>query len=198
MKISLINLPLTFDLRWEDNVSIYPPLGLCYIASVLRELGKYEVEIIDCPVLNLNKEQLKEKIKKSNPDIIGIACISPVLHNTTIEVSNMIKEINKKIIIVIGGPYATDNFSPILKENKKIDIVMLGEAEFTMLDVVQVIENKNSLSEIKGIAYREDNKIINTPLREMLKELDSLPFPAFDLLPNIKLYIQSSNASFAC
>src|SRR3989344_2762788 len=187
MKITLINLPWTFEIRWQGNTSIYPPLGLCYIASVLRDIGKFDVEIIDCPVLGLNKDQIKERLEKSKPDIVGIACISPVLHNITIEVSNIIKNIDKNILVVIGGPYATSNYNNLLKENN-IDIVMLGESEFTMLDVSSSVKEKKSFSKIKGIAYKEKNQIKCSEQRELLKDLDNLPFPAFDLLPSLNLY----------
>lgn len=188
MKISLINLPLNYEIRWQGNTSIYPPLGLCYIASVLREYGKYDVEIIDAVVLGLSNEQIKKKIEESKPDVVGLACLSSVINKILIQISSIVKEANPNIKTVVGGPYATANDKKLLDENKNIDIILSGEAEFAMLDLVKALDENKSLKNIKGIAYREKGKIIKTETREPLENLDDLPFPAFDLLPDLKLY----------
>lgn len=188
MKIALINLPQTFEFRWQGDTSFHPPLGLCYVASVLRDIGKYSVEIIDCPVLRLDLNGLKNKLKESKPDIIGLACSAAIMFEVTTEVSRMIKgEISKDIVVVVGGHHATKEYE-LMINNPNIDFIMRGEAEFTLLDLVNSFMANTPLKDIKGLIYKENGKVKVNPEREIIKDLDELPLPAWDLLPDLKLY----------
>jgi len=158
----------------REGTMILPPLGLTYIASFLRE-NDIEVKILDLAALNLDNEEAKDKIEKLQPDIIGITSTTNTIEETY-EISNLVDGIAK---IIVGGPHPTNLPERTLNECSAIDVSVVGEGEQTMLELV-----KNSeWNEVKGITYRKNGKIVRTPDRTPIENLDSLPFPARDLLP---------------
>lgn len=161
----------------EESTMISPPMGLAYLAAVLRE-NKIPVKILDAAALNYSIEQIKNFALKDSPDIIGITAATNTIEEAY-KIANAIKPSLPKTKIIVGGPHPSILPEQTLKECSSLDITAVGEAEYTLLEIVQ---NK-TLSKIKGIAYRKNNKIIRTPPRPFIENLDELPFPARDLLP---------------
>ncbi|MFQ5456696.1 MAG: B12-binding domain-containing radical SAM protein [Nitrospirota bacterium] len=187
MKILLIT-PLCQPSLWENEISSrWPSLGLCYIASVLKREG-YEVSIFERRRIidrnrrteenlrALDKETIRY-IKSFNPSFIGITATTPLIMDAY-RVARLIKEGYPSIRIMVGGCHPTAEPVRTLKDCPEIDAVCIGEGEFTFLDFVRGLP----LQEINGIAYREDNKIKLTPKREFYKDIDTIPFPARELL----------------
>lgn len=181
MKVLLVNPNYLNVYKYvsDEATMVQPPLGLAYIAAVLKE-NNIDVEILDLAALNLSNQQAKEIIEKLNPDIIGITAAT----NTIEEAYDLINILNINSKIVVGGPHTSILSEQTLKECQRIDITAKGEGEYTMLEIAQ---NK-PLSEIKGISYRNNNKIITNPPRPAIENLDKLPFPARDMLPLDKYY----------
>ena len=159
----------------EEATMIEPPLGLAYIAAVLRQ-NNIEVKILDAAALNLENSQISRYAEKFKPDVIGITAST-----NTIVVAYEIADAVKKpeIKVVAGGPHTSILPEQTLQECKSIDIAVKGEGEYVILEIAQGRE----LSEIDGITYRKDNEIIRNKDRELIENLDELPFPARDLLP---------------
>lgn len=173
--------PFAYYAKGLNNATIYPPLGLAYMAAVLRNKG-FECIIIDANVLRMSNEKVIERLSEFNPDIVGITS-NIVLVRAGVELSRMIKKtLNKPVII--GGPYATSVVEKTLLDSDALCVVR-GEGEETIVDL---LENLESLSTVKGISYISEGKIKNNQDRELIKNLDSLPFPAYDLLPDLKVY----------
>ncbi|MCB4790816.1 MAG: B12-binding domain-containing radical SAM protein [Elusimicrobia bacterium] len=184
MKITLINPSLMRqdELRW-DKGGTYPPLGLCYIAAVLRN-NKHEVNIIDGEALRITGEKLKERLLKDRPQVIGITSHTPKF-NQLLDTIKTIKELNLQAAIVVGGPHISLIPEKTMKQIPQIAYAVIGEGEYTFLELVNSIENKQPIEKVNGIAYRQGDKIILTSPRDYIKNLDELPLPARDLLPNI-------------
>lgn len=159
-----------------------PSLGLGYIAAVLRE-NDVDVGIID---INLprHRKNLRNLICKYDPDIIGISAMTPSYAKAQ-ELAKISKEVSDATV-VMGGPHPTVMTEDVLK-NKNIDIVVIGEGEYTFLDIVQSSESGSSLSEVKGIYYKKQG-IIKTEMRNFIQDLDELPYPARDLF-DMKYYL---------
>ena len=193
MKVLLINPPQTFYPGSEPPAGNLP-LGLLYIAAVLEKAG-YNVEILDAfmsdsvfrkigDTINVGMPygQIKEEIKKRKPDIVGIANPFTCQVANAIKVGNIVKEINPHILTVVGGPHVTAVPVEFLQEAKNVDIAVIGEGEYTMLDVVSFCEGHKKINEVQGIAYRKDESIaLNSP-RPFIKNLDELPYPAYHLV----------------
>ncbi|MGB2814246.1 MAG: radical SAM protein [Dehalococcoidales bacterium] len=189
-----------------------PPIGLGYIASVLLEAG-HLVEIEDLMLTEISKveEVLKERLKIISPDVTGITCNS---HERffAFDVAKWVKESgNSKV--VMGGPHVTFAAEETLKNVPFIDVIVRHEGELTMKELCNKLESGNSISDVKGISYRDKEGIIHTnPPRPFIVDLDVLPFPARHLLriedyefflpvperPRITSIITSRGCPFTC
>ncbi|MDD5959169.1 MAG: radical SAM protein [Methanobrevibacter wolinii] len=184
MKITFINPPQTAS-KYKFMGVIAPPLGMAYIAAVL-EKNNYDVSIVDACALDYTLEDLSKRIKKENPDIVSISALTPTI-GSALESAQIVKETIPDTMVILGGYHPTFNFEETLHD-ENVDLVIRGEGEYTMLDLVQTIEKGGDLSRVKGIVYEEENEngdkiMIVTPDREPIMDLDELPFPALHLLP---------------
>lgn len=157
------------------------PLGIGYIASVLKKQN-HNVFVIDLTIEDVNYESLTERIKIINPEIIGISALS-YSYNQVKQLSAYLKSvIDSKIIL--GGHLAYYSYEIVLNKTQ-IDICVIGEGEITIVDLLQ---NMNQLNKVKGIAYKQNGKIIVTEPRELIQNLDVLPYPAYELF-DIEKYV---------
>lgn len=175
MKITFVNPPQTAS-KYKFMGVIAPPLGLAYMAAVLEE-NNFSVNIIDASASDMSWEDFENNLKDSNPDIIAITALTPTIEKA-LETARISKELFPNSLIVMGGYHPTFNYEELL-EHDFIDIIIRGEGEYTILDLVSTIEKGEDLSKVKGIAF---NNII-TPDRDLINDLDSLPYPARHLLP---------------
>lgn len=176
---------------------VTPPLGLAYIAAVLEKEG-YEVSIFDVAlegyeniepinedliVYGLKLNEIKKRIQDFLPNIIGVTFPFSSQSENVLDICRIAKEISNDLTVVVGGVHASALPKETLLKNKEIDYVVIGEGEYTFLELVNNLKNSKDVSAIKGIAYRKssDSIQINQP-RELIQDLDSLPFPARHLL----------------
>lgn len=153
---------------------ITPPLGLGYLASSLRQDNHY-VQLLDCVAHNINILDCIERLK---PDFIGITVISPSYTAVIDLIANIRHVSNAKI--VIGGCHATALPEQSLRYTKA-DYCIIGEGEITFRELCSYMD----YHDVKGIAYWNNNSIVINQERKLIQDLDSIPFPAWDLLnPN--------------
>jgi len=193
MKVLLINPPQIFY-PGSDSPSGNLPLGLMYIAGVLDKAG-YKVEILDAFMtdpsflkvedtlqVGMPQGRILEEIKKRKPDIVGIANPFTCQTENSVKVADIVKEVDPEILTVVGGPHVTVVPVDFLKGAKNVDFAVIGEGEYTMLDLAGFIEGDNEITEVQGIAYRKNNAVIINPTRPFIKNLDDLPYPAYNLV----------------
>ena len=179
MKICLISPPYNSAVKSVVGVSS-PPLGLAYIASVLRQ--NPEVKIIDSNILNYTIGDVEEELRSFNPDVVGITSVTPSIYEAY-KVAETAKKVRDDCTVVLGGPHATFMPRQTMEECKYIDIIVRGEGEETTKELIENIEKGASLNEVKGITFREKNEIIDAEPRPFIKNIDDIPFPSRDLLP---------------
>lgn len=193
MKVLLIHPFLTVCA--DDPSGIGSTLGLGYLAAYL-EKEKILVEILDIAAegigrvekigekarYGLSEKEIKERIKKISPDIIGITCISTLHAQDAHETARIAKEVNSKILVVMGGAHPSANSREVLKD-KNVDIVVRGEGEITLFEIVKNFKEGKSLDNIAGTSRRMGKRIIENPMRPPVSNIDALPFPARHLLP---------------
>jgi len=160
----------------------YFPLGLGYIAAYLRHYGNHDVQIYEMEAQGLTCQDITKIIKDHNPDIIGLTCSTPNFFRA-IELAKIIRE-NSKAKIVLGGAHASALAEFIVGTYSDLfDSVVQGEGEITMLELVNAYQNDSSIEAIKGITYKHNGKIIKSESRPFIENLDSIPYPARDLIP---------------
>lgn len=162
-----------------------PPLGIAWIAAVLEKAG-HKVKIIDSPTLEIDTDNWFKEVKSWNPDIVGLSMLTPTVPKGYAAAKKLKEEI-PEVPIIAGGPHPTFMYNEALENG--IDIVAMGEGEYTTLEIVNTIERNglepNSLLRINGIAFKDkrEERIKVTSPRPPILNLDELPWPARHLLP---------------
>ncbi|MGD9381830.1 MAG: radical SAM protein [Candidatus Thorarchaeota archaeon] len=167
---------------------VTPPLGIGYIASYLRELGSHEVAIHDGMLHQTNDNEFAELISNQRPDVVGISAqATPAIYDVY-RLAAVVKDSDLDCKVVVGGAHASFSDILILKDAPQIDFVVRGEGEHVMLDLLERMET-GQLEKVKGITYRLNSNINRNPLSPPIEDLDSLPFPAYDLM-EMNQYLQ--------
>lgn len=188
MKILLIRSD-NFNFPHETNITgVYPPLGMAYIAAVLKREG-YRVGVLDNQILCLSEAALKNKIRAFAPDVVLLSAMSP-LWPGLIRLAELIKEVSSHIVVGVGGSHLTVYPCESLA-HRHFDFGIYGEGEQTAVEVVKAIEASKKFDGIKGCIFRKDGEVVVTCARKEIEDLDSIPFPAVELLP-LKQYFALS------
>jgi radical SAM superfamily enzyme YgiQ (UPF0313 family) len=177
---------LRFDPKQFTLGQPYPPLGTLYAAALMRE-NDYSVSLFDTMFIN-DPEEVTPVIAKHNPDFFviyddGFNYLTKMCLTNMREASFSMIKIAKAegCTVIISSSDSTDRFREYLAEGA--DFVIIGEAEHSLLELIDHIKNGcTEYSGINGLAYVNDGKITKTPGRPVLKDLDSLPLPAWDLV----------------
>ncbi len=158
----------------EDPSGLQEPLGILYIASMLRKEG-HKVSLIDL-TFKKDKNVLKKAAKSS--DLIGMSATSLIFENAK-QTLKEIKKTNPKVLCFLGGSHATLSPEEALKEG--FDYAIIGEGETTTVKLANAINKQMSEKGIDGLAFKKNNKIIINPKKTFIEDFNKLPFPARDL-----------------
>lgn len=159
---------------------IYPPLGILYLASYLRQGNNhYEIRVID-GYQEKNFEEVINKIVSYSPQVLGISFTTQAATGAY-EVISHIRHKLHKIFIVTGGPHPTINPSESLIKSSA-DVVVMGEGEVSFSELVNRLSKNSNYYDLEGIAYKKNDLVQTNKPRPLIKDLDSIPFPARDLL----------------
>jgi anaerobic magnesium-protoporphyrin IX monomethyl ester cyclase len=179
LKITLVNPP------YPPNAHSHPPfipLGLAYLGAVAEKAG-HEVTVIDCQGEKLNYDSFRQRIAKVPSDVVGVTSTT-LLYNSAKTILESAKEVHPNSISMIGGSHVSFWDENALNESPSIDIVVRREGELTFLELLQRIESKKNFAGVLGTTFRAtDGKIVRSEDRPFLHDLDSLPSPAYHLLP---------------
>jgi anaerobic magnesium-protoporphyrin IX monomethyl ester cyclase len=163
----------------QDTRTFLPPLEFAYAAAVLEKRGQ-SCRIIDAPALGLDVAGVLEETTKEKPELI-VANTTPISLKNDLAICNAIKERLSETLVCLTGAFVSILPEIALKESK-VDIIIRNEIEYTVPDLLKALKDKR-LKDVKGITYKENDAILKTPDRPLIKNLDELPFPAFHLLP---------------
>ena len=162
------------------------PLGIMYIASALRKEG-YEPHILDMKVERMSMDDAMATVRRIRPDVLGITAMtyeSACMH----ELAGRVRSELPGIPIIVGGAHPANEPEETLERNPAIDCVCIGEGERTLPDFLEAHKANREWGEVKGLAYRDNGHVLRSPVRPYIEDLDTLPFPAWDLIPVKKYY----------
>lgn len=187
MKDIVFVAPFPKDASGINEATVSQPLGIAYIAALLEKNG-FGCRIIDANILKLDNEAVLERIGQLKPVVVGIS-INVVTGSAGIELSRRIKEEFKDILVILGGPQACVSIDENLSISKA-DALVAGEGEMTMLEIAKRLREggSNVFNGIRGVIYKNNGEVVNNGPRERILDLDSLPHPAYHLLPDLKIY----------
>jgi anaerobic magnesium-protoporphyrin IX monomethyl ester cyclase len=166
-----------------------PPTGLLILAAYLeRELPDLEIEVFDCQALRKNWADIEKKISSFSPQIVassGFTCNAYVCAR----VAEIAKKVDPDIINVVGGMHFSQVPEESLVNFPEIDYIVRGEGEQTLVELVRVLGEGKNPSDVMGLSFTHHGKIIRTPDRPLIENLDTLPYPAYHLVEDhIKNY----------
>jgi radical SAM superfamily enzyme YgiQ (UPF0313 family) len=172
-----------FAERWTKG-STMPPLGLLYMGAVLERAG-IQVQIIPADVKNMSWRQVKKAILNYEPDFIGTTSTTENRFQS-FKLIKLAKKTFSRAITLLGGPHASMAAEDCLKHIPELDVVVMGEGEVTLLELCKWLDQgkkPGGLDSIRGLSYRKNGHIQTNPSQLPIQNLDSLPHPAFHLIP---------------
>ena len=152
------------------------PIGLYSVAAVLRE-SKYDVEVVNWCKNDMTTERIRQFLKNERPQVIGFSIVNGNRWGA-IEIAQTAKKIDPKVKIVFGGIGAHFLWEHLLDHFPEIDYVVLGEGEYTFLNLVRVLERDGNPSDLMGVAFRHEGKAITKGAPDLIADLNTLPIPA--------------------
>ncbi len=180
MKFSFINPSPPLSSMAEMCITAWPPLGILYCAAVLMEEG-VEVSVLDQAVKGFSLKQTLDWVKKEDPDIFGFSVLNSVAGEAP-KIAEQVKVENPNIIIVMENYHASLNAERILTKYSSVDVIVRGEGEYACLELTKCLEKGATINKVKGITFRNKGKIVSTPDRPLIRDVNSLPFPNRDLI----------------
>jgi len=181
MKILLAKCPRVLSTHFPDNTE---SLALGYLASSLRD-ANFFADILDASILNLSIEDTVKVINSKNYSLIGFTISDPTFLESTLLVSRLIKEKNPAAHITIGGHTPTFHAQEILFNYSEINSIIMYEGERPIVDLATALSEQRTWKTIPNLATRIGSEVIINPPRPLIKDLDSIPFPARDVLPQL-------------
>lgn len=180
MKVLLVNPPYHIEKYYGRIAKLgfsFPPIGVLYLAAYLRQFG-YEVKAYD---FQANEENFFDVLQSFKPKVIGITCHTALVYSTIL-LAKQIKERLKDCYIVVGGTHPSCRPQDLLKDGT-IDVAVRGEGELTLLELLNHFQDEKKLEDIDGITFKRDGEFVTNRDRALIKDINSLPVPAVDLLP---------------
>ncbi len=185
MKVLLVSPPTTSAVKSVVGAT-GPPLGLAYLASMIRE--EHGVRIVDSLAEDFDHNDVEKIIKRYDPDVIGITSTTSMIPDAY-AVAKMAKRINENVKVIMGGPHVTFVPERTFKECPCIDFIVRGEGEITFKELIDALEKNRDPSNILGLSVNLGNKVRNNPPRPLIKDIDTIPMPSYDLLPMEKYQV---------
>ncbi len=184
MKVTLIAV---HQLSMETKIPLFRCLGVLALSSALG-LESVDVEVLDLSNLNVGENQdydealdkVTNAIISTNPEIVGLSTMSNNIV-VALEICRRIKELQPDVVTILGGPGASFSAKEILESFKQIDIIIRGEADVSFPKLIVRIQSNESISQIKGVVYREGNQIFDNGWSDPVDDLDSLPIPDYKI-----------------
>lgn len=181
MKLLLLNLPKNLDDRYDYD-QVAQPLGLACISSFLKDKG-LDVTLYDAHAHHLTRAKILAYIHALNPTMIGISVMTYHLP-TVASFLNDLKKAMPKLLVVLGGPHVSAEPLTTMEHYPQVNFVVTGEGEYTMLELLTALDNGEDLAPVAGIGYRDSLGAIKiNPMREMIRDISSLPYPDWASLP---------------
>jgi anaerobic magnesium-protoporphyrin IX monomethyl ester cyclase len=179
MKITLVNPPYPLNAHSHPP---FIPLGLAYLGAVAEQAG-HQVTVIDCQGERLSYDAFRSRIAQVPSDIIGVTATT-LLYNSAKQILTISREVHPDAVTIIGGSHVSFWDTNALQECPALDVVVRREGETTFLEIIQHLIEKKNLTGVLGLTFRaKDGAIIRNEDRPFLHDLDSLPSPAYHLLP---------------
>ncbi len=163
-----------------DFVGHYgPPNNLLYLISTLEE-ANINTELVDLSRETKSLEGCAEHIVSFNPEFVGVAVHFTFLVEKSLKLISLIKKLDPKIKIIVGGVHFTALAEEVMNQCPEIDVGILGEAEEVIIDVVKYLKEGKELDDLNGMVFRKGRELVKTGSSNMVSDINKLPLPPLD------------------
>ena len=180
----------------EEEDPHHVPMGMAQLCAIAIKNG-HQIQVYDHNAWRADDATVKKVIESDKWDLIAVGGITTA-YSSIKKIVKLSKKVFPKVPICLGGGVLTSIPKEVLTWLPEVDFGFVGEAYKTIIDVLSMIDEKKSdWYKIKGLVVREKNGFYFTPAQELLKNLDELPYPAFDLFPLEEVYFQNSKLLYS-
>jgi radical SAM superfamily enzyme YgiQ (UPF0313 family) len=161
-----------------------PPLGILYLSAYLKETLGLRAELIDLQRDEWSLEAFREQLAAARPKIVGLS-VSTEAHQNAQDIAAAVKSVLPSALVVLGGAHATFVEPEEFRQWRHVDVLVRGEGEVTFTELVRhVLQHPGAkpLDQIAGLTFKTDADVRVNPRRELIADLDSLPFPDWALV----------------
>ncbi|MEM4704287.1 MAG: radical SAM protein [Candidatus Bathyarchaeia archaeon] len=160
-----------------------PPYGIIQLAAYLeREIKEIQIKVVDCNAQHLDWKNLEKQMSAEAPDIVASSSLATCNTYVVARTLQTAKKIDPNVLTVTGGQHFTATAQESLEAFPEIDVIVRGEGEQTLAELVNHVKSESSMTNVKGISFRHKNKIVHNPPRPLIANLETLPYPGYHLV----------------
>jgi len=169
---------------YDDEAYIhYFPLNIAYLIPALKQRGYDQITIYNQDVYHYHEEHLADYLKSNHFDVVGIGVVAGYHpYRKLLKISEAINSVPNRPFYIIGGHGPSPEPEYFLHKTQA-DVVAIGEAELSLPNLLDALSANRSLSTVRGIAYREGEKVVVNEREKVIEDVDSLPMPAWEYFP---------------
>lgn len=188
MRILFIEPPK--DIWFVMGEYLPPPYGIIQLAAYLeKHVADLQVELLDCNAEKVDWKNLEQRIAQFKPDVVACASLATCNTYAVVKTLETAKRIIPSVLTVTGGQHFTATAQESLKQYPELDVIVRGEGEQTLADLIKTYQTKSNFKNIQGISYRQREKIAHNVNRPLIENLEDLPFPGYHLVKaNVSKY----------
>ncbi len=181
MKVLFVEPPK--DVWFVMGEYLPPPYGIIQLGAYLEKRAEgVEVEILDCNAEQADWKDMEKRIESSNPDIVASSSLATCNVYGVVRTLETAKRVRSEILTVTGGQHFTATSQESLEKYPEIDVVVRGEGERTLTELVRNAGNRSAIQRIEGISFRHGRRMVHNPSRSLIEDLNELPYPGYHLV----------------
>lgn len=184
MKVLFIEPPK--DVWFVMGEYLPPPYGIIQLAAYVEgHVKDVEVKVLDCNAEKVDWQAMEKKIESYGPNIVASSSLATCNTYVVARTLETAKRVNQKILTVTGGQHFTATAQESLEAYPEIDVIVRGEGEQTIAELITNANRRSAFPKIEGISFRNDTKITHNPNRPLIENLEDLPYPGYHLVKEI-------------
>jgi anaerobic magnesium-protoporphyrin IX monomethyl ester cyclase len=176
--------------RLREGEESIPGMGMLILAAVARQRG-YRVHLIDAKQQGTSPEEVSDQITRLRPDYLGLSATTISVTNAA-RIAHRVKQQQPGTVTILGGPHVSAIPERTLDAFDAIDFGVAGEGEVSLFELLDCLQQGRPVHEVPGLVYRRDGKVLANARAPFIDDLDELPWPAWDLLPDFPHRFQPS------
>ncbi len=184
MKILFVEPPK--DTWFVMGEYLPPPFGIIQLAAYLeREVKDAEIKVLDCNAEQVDWRGLERHMESFNPDIVASSALATCNTYVVARTLEIAKKMDPNILTVTGGQHFTATAQESLEAYPEIDVIVRGEGEKTLVELVNNLRKEEPFTETRGISFRNGRRILHNPPQPLIEDLNELPFPGYHLVRDV-------------